>query len=51
MLKRLIAKLTLWAKVLERIDDPLGAHFLGLESRIRALEDAKCDLSDPPRRP
>lgn len=55
MMKRLIAKLKLWAKALEGSDDPMGAYLLGLESRIRALEDARgdqpCHPLDPLRRP
>lgn len=46
MLQRLIEKLRPWEEALASLDDPRGEYLLGLENRIRRLEDEVKSLRD-----
>ncbi len=47
MLQRLLARWRPWAEALAGIDDPQGEFLLGLEERVRRLEDVVVNLRTP----
>lgn len=44
MLQRLLARWCDWGEALAGIDDAMGEHLLGLDERIRRLEDQTAQM-------